>query len=55
MTEDNPVYLAKRMMTEQEYARSASCSEAAAVHKNLSEAYRLRLAILNQGHDRGES
>ena len=55
MTEDDPVYLTKRMMTEQEYARSASCSEAAAVHKNLSEAYRLRLAILNQGHDRGES
>lgn len=33
MTEDDPVYLTKRMMTEQEYAHSASCSEAA-VHQN---------------------
>ena len=55
MTEDDPVYLTKRMMTEQEYARRASCSETAAVHQNLAEAYRLRLAMLNQGHDRGES
>ena len=46
MPDNDRAYLSKRLDAEQHLARTSPCAEAATIHQDMADAYRLRLQNL---------
>jgi len=55
MTDADYAYFSVRLLEEQKRAQNARCQEAAAIHRDLADAYRWRLESLDPscGHVKG--
>jgi hypothetical protein len=57
MTDADHAYFSVRLLEEQKRAQNARCHEAAAIHRDLANAYRSRLKSLDPsfGHTTGDA